>query len=183
MDEFQTKAQGVISHFQDELKQIRTGRAQPALVEGVLVEVAAYGGAKMHLKELATISAPDSSMLMVQPFDPNIIRDIERAFHAANLGLSAVVDQGQIRISIPPLTMERRVQMTKLVAQKAEEAKIALRNLRSSAKENIEAQKELGGYSEDDIKRELEVLQKEVEKVNAEIDQLKEEKDKELMTV
>ena len=183
VDDFQVKSQGIISHFQDELRQIRTGRAQPSLLDGVVVEVVAYGGAKMKLNELATVTAADASLLVVQPFDPGVLHDVEKALHAANLGLSPVTDQNHIRLAIPPLTTERRQQLTKLVAQKAEEAKIAIRNLRSQVKDDIEAQKELGGVSEDDIKRQVEQLQKEVEKVNEKIEALKEEKDKDLMTV
>ena len=183
IEDFLMKAQGIINHFQDELRQIRTGRAQPSLLDGVLVEVTSYGGAKMKLNELATISAPDASLLVIQPFDPGIMHDVEIALHNANLGLSPATDQKSIRLAIPPLTTERRQQLTKLVAQKAEEAKIAIRNLRSQIKEDIEDQKESGGVSEDDIKRQVEQLQKEVERINDSIDNLKEEKDKDLLTV
>ncbi len=183
IQDFQQKAQAVVSHFQDEMRQIRTGRAQPSLLDGVFVEVAAYGGARMKLNEVATVNAPDAALLVVQPYDPGILHDIEKALHAANLGLSPVTDQSFIRLAIPPLTAERRQQLTKLVAQKAEEAKIAIRNLRSQIKEDIEAQKEAGGVSEDDIKRQVEQLQKEVEKVNEKIEDLKLEKEKDLLTV
>lgn len=183
IDEYRQKAQGLISHFQEELKHIRTGRAQSSLVEGMIVEVESYGGAQMKLSELASISTPDATLLIIQPFDPSVLKDIEKAFHTSNLGLSPVVDQRLIRIAIPPLTAERRQQMTKLVAQKAEEAKIAIRNLRSQIKEDIEAQEKLGGFSEDDIKRQLEELQKEVDQTSEQIDQLKAEKEKDVLTV
>jgi len=182
-DEYRQKAEGVINHFKDEMKQIRTGRAQASLVEDLMVEVTAYGGAHMRLQELASISTPDATLLVVQPFDPGVLKDIERALFSANLGMSPATDQQQIRLAIPPLTAERRQQLTKLVAQKAEEAKIAIRNLRNQVKDDIEDQKEQGGVSEDDIKRQLSELQKEVEVTNATIDQLREEKEKDLLTV
>lgn len=183
LDDFQAKAEKVINHFKDELRQIRTGRAQPALVEGVVVEVESYGGAKMRLQDLATISAPEASLLLVQPFDPSVIKDIERALHAANLGLSPATDQQVIRLVMPPLTSERRQQMIKLVAQKVEETRIAIRNLRTQIKEEIESQADEGGVSEDDIKRQVEQLQNEVDKLNEQIEQLKVEKEAELTTV
>jgi len=183
LEDFQQKAQAIVSHFQDEMRQIRTGRAQASLIEGVMVEVTAYGGARMKLNELASISTPDATLLVVQPFDPGILRDVEKALHGANLGFSPVVDQNHIRLAVPPLTTERRQQFTKVVAQKAEEARVAIRNLRSQVKEDIEDQKESGGVSEDDIKRQVEQLQKEVEKVNERIETLKQEKDKDLLTV
>jgi ribosome recycling factor len=183
IEDYRQKAQGLLSHFQDELRQIRTGRAQSSLVEGLMVEVTAYGGAHMKLQELASISTPDASLIVIQPFDPSVIKDIEKAFHTSQLGLMPVTDQNQIRLAIPALTAERRQQLTKLVAQKAEEARIAVRNLRTQIKDDIEAQKEQGGVSEDDIKRQLDELQKEVDKTNASVERLKEEKEKDLLTV
>jgi len=178
LQNFQPKAQGVIEHFKDELKKIRTGRAQPSMVDSVIVEVAAYGGARMKIAELATISAPDPSMLVIQPFDPSVLQDLERAINIANLGFSPVVDQSIIRISVPPLTMERREQMKKVVGQKLEESKVALRNVRTEVKEEIEAQE---GVSEDAIERDLKELQVQVDKVTQQLEQLRVEKDKELV--
>lgn len=180
LQDFQQKAQGVVEHFKDELRKVRTGRAQPSMVDSVLVEVASYGGARMKINELSTITAPDPSLLVIQPFDPSVIQDIERAINIANLGFSPTVDQHIIRISVPPLTAERREQMQKIVAQRLEDAKISLRNVRSEIKESIEAQE---GVSEDDIDRQLKELQTQVDAVTQQLDQLRGEKDQELVQI
>lgn len=171
LDDFREKAQKIIEHLRDELRSIRTGRAQPSLVENVMVEVTAYGGAQMKLKELASISAPDPSLLTLQPFDPGVIKDIERAFQMANLGLNPAVDQNMIRLPLPPLTQERRDQLAKMVDQKVEESRVALRNQRNDTKKDIEAQKDEAGISEDDIDREREELQKAVDEFNKLLDE------------
>lgn len=180
LQDFQQKAQGVIDHFKDELKKVRTGRAQPSMVDSVMVEVSAYGGARMKIAELATISAPDPSLLVIQPFDPSVMQDVERAINIANLGFSPVVDQNTIRIAVPPLTTERREQMKKIVAQRLEEAKVALRNVRTEVKNDIEAQE---GVSEDEIDRQLKALQTEVDKTVMQLEKLRTEKDTELVQI
>jgi ribosome recycling factor len=182
-DDFQAKAQKVIDHLLNELRQIRTGRAQSALVEDVIVIVEAYGGAQMHLKELAGISAPDATMLLVQPYDPSVLKDIEKALNVAQLGINPVVDQNTIRLSIPPLTSERREQLAKVVSQKMEEAKVALRGVRTEVKDDIEDQKKTGGVSEDEIKRQLAELQKGMDAATAKIDAIGQDKQTELRTL
>ncbi len=183
LDDFREKAQKVIDRLKDELRTIRTGRAQPSLVENVEVEVASYGGTRLKLKELAAIAAPDPSLLTIQPFDPGVIKDIERAFQVANLGFSPAVDKNLIRLPLPPLTQERREQLAKTVDQKAEEARVSLRHQRGESKKDIENQKDEGGISEDDIAREVVTLQKLVDEFNDQIDQLSVEKKEELKQV
>lgn len=183
LDDFQISARKVIEHFTNQLKQIRTGRAQPSLVDQVDVVVQSYGGTKMPLRELASITAPDATLLIVQPYDPGVLADAERALHEANLGISPVVDQNVIRLVIPPLTEERRKEFIKVVSQKAEEAKIAIRNLRNDVKALIEDQEGDDGISEDFIHQQVDELQKAVNDFNQEIEQLKEQKEKELLTI
>lgn len=183
LDEFQTKAQKVIDHFQEELRQIRTGRAQASLVEDIPVIVEAYGGAQMRVKELAGISTPDATLLLVQPYDPSVLKDVEKALNIAQLGINPVVDQNVIRLAIPPLTSERREQLAKMVGQKMEEAKIALRSVRTESKEAIEGQQKLGGVSEDEIKRQLDELQKAVEAATGRIESIGKDKQSELRTL
>jgi ribosome recycling factor len=183
LDDFREKAQKIIDHLKDELRAIRTGRAQPSLIENLTVMVTAYGGAPMQLRELASITAPDASLLTVQAYDPNVIRDIEKAIQISNLGLNPVVDQQLIRLALPPLTEERRVQLAKLVDQKIEETRVAIRSQRSDTKKDIEGQKDEAGISEDDISRERDELQKVVEEFNVVIDQIGEEKKAELKQV
>ncbi len=177
---FQEKAQGVLDHLKDELRKVRTGRAQPSLVESVSVVVEAYGGSRMKLMELASVTAPDASLLLIQPYDPSVTRDIERAFQTSELGLNPVVDKQTLRIVIPPLTQERREQLIKLVAVKLEEARVTVRNLRTQIKKDIEDQKGEAGISEDLIKRQVEELQKAVEATMSMIDAIGAEKEAEL---
>ncbi len=183
LDDFREKAQKIIEHLKEELRAIRTGRAQPSLIENLNVLVTAYGGASMQLRELAAIAAPDASLLTVQAYDPGVITDIEKAIQISNLGLNPVVDQQLIRLSLPPLTEERRQQLAKLVDQKIEEAHVAVRNQRSDSKKDIEGQKDEAGISEDDISRERDELQKIVEEFNVVIEQIGEDKKAELKQV
>lgn len=178
--DFQERAQITLEHLKEDLRGVRTGRAQPSLVEGLNVVVEAYGGAHMKLKELASISAPDASLLVIQPYDRSVTHDIERAFQTSDLGLNPAVDQGSIRIVIPALTQERRQQLIKLVAGKLEDARVAIRNLRTQVKKDIEDQEGTAGVSEDDIERQVSELQKAVEQVMNQIDALGAEKEADL---
>lgn len=178
--DYAQKADKVINHFRDEIKTIRTGRAQPSLIEDVDITVEAYGGAHMRLRDLSLINAPDATMLTVQPFDPSVLKDIERGLQQANLGMNPVVDQNQIRMSVPPLTGERREELVKKVKQLLEEAKIALRNVRGDVKNDLEAQQ---GISEDDIRREVDALQKQFEATVAELEAVASAKEQDLRTL
>ena len=181
LDDFQQEAQKTIQYLQEQLKQVRTGRAQPALVENFMISVESYGGAFMPLRELASISAPDTTLLVIQPFNPQTMKEIERGLSQNDLGLSAVVHDDVIHISIPPLTQERRQQLAKVVKEKIEDSKIALRNLRTDTKQLIEDQKGESGVSEDDIARELEQLQKKLEEVVQQVESIGHKKEDELM--
>lgn len=183
LDDFREKAQKIVERLKEDLRTIRTGRAQPSLIENMNVLVSAYGNANMQLRELASITAPDASLLVVQPYDPGVMKDIEKAIQVSNIGLSPAVDQNMIRLALPPLTEERREQLAKMVDQKIEEAHVALRNQRNDSKKDIEAQKDEAGVSEDDITRERDELQKTVEEWNAKIEALGETKKAELKQV
>ncbi len=180
LEMFQEKADKALQHLKDELRQVRTGRAQPSLIEGLSVPVEAYGGMRMKLMELASISAPDATQLVIQPYDQSVIRDIEKAFQASDLGLNPTVDQSILRIAIPPLTQERRMQLIKVVAGKLEETRVALRGLRTQVKKDIEDQKGESGVSEDDIEREVAELQKRVDVSMKEVDRIGAEKEEDL---
>lgn len=179
--EFLTKAENYLKHLRGQLQQIRTGRAQPSLVENLMVLVESYGGAKMQLKELASITAPDSSLLVIQPYDKSILKDVERALSQNELGLNAAPKNDALHIVIPPLTQERRQQFVKMVHERAEEARVAIRNLRTDIKKDIESLKGEAGISEDDIKRQVDELQKEVERIMDTIESLAAKKEDELM--
>jgi ribosome recycling factor len=157
-----------------DLSTVRTGRAKPSIVEEVKVE--AYG-TYMSLRELATISAPDPSLITISPWDKSLVGAV------AGLNLNAVVDGDVIKIAIPPLTQERREELVKLVHQKIESGKVMTRQIRTEVKEEIEAQKGESGISEDSIKSWLESMQKSVDATIVKIEEIGRDKEKELMTL
>ena len=155
--------------LKEELNTVRAGRANPALLDKVMVD---YYGTPTPLKNLSNISVPDARMLMITPFDPKSINDIEHAINAANLGITPANDGKAIRMEIPQLTEERRKELTKTTKKMGEEAKIAVRNLRRDANDGLKKQQKAGEISEDDLKGELEEVQKKVDKAVKEIDEL-----------
>jgi ribosome recycling factor len=183
MDDFVTGSKSIIDRFADQLRQVRTGRAQPSLVENYPIQVDAYGGARMALKELASITAADSTLLVIQPFDKSVLKDVERSLSlvASEIGSSPIVKDNLIHIIIPALTQERRLQLVKLVKEKLEDTKVSLRNLRTDVKEMIESDEGTAGISEDDIKREVENLQKQVEAATDTVTQMAAKKEQELL--
>jgi ribosome recycling factor len=147
----------ILDILKTDLSTIRTGRANPAVVESVVISV--YGGStKLKVMELATIGVSDSQTIVLTPFDPSIIHEIEKGIQEANVGLNPVVDGHLLRISIPPLSQERRQELIKAMKHKLENGRIMIRQARHEAMEDIK--KEFDGR-EDDIKR----LEKEVQKL------------------
>ena len=173
------KLQKVLNVLGDDLATIRTGKATPALVENVIVT--AYDGtAKLKVQELATIGTADNQTLIVTPFDQSTIHDIQKGIEAANIGLSPIVDSTVLRISLPPLSQERRQELIKVMKQKLENGKIQVRQVRH---EMIEDMKKDYEGREDDIKR----LEKEVQKIVDEtvetIDEWGKKKEQELLQI
>ncbi len=163
-----------------DLSSVRTGRANPSIVEEVKVE--AYG-TYMSLRELATISAPDPSLITISPWDKSLVGAVASAINKSGLNLNAVTDSDVIKIAIPPLTQERREELVKLVHQKIESGKVMIRQIRTEIKEEIEAQKGESGISEDSIKGWLESMQKSVDGAIARVEEVGRDKEKELMTL
>ena len=176
----QEKIEKTKSILKEELNTVRAGRANPALLDKVMVD---YYGTPTPLKNLSNISVPDARMLMITPFDPKSINDIEHAINAANLGITPANDGKAIRMEIPQLTEERRKELTKTTKKMGEEAKIAVRNLRRDANDGLKKQQKAGEISEDDLKGELEEVQKKVDKAVKEIDEVVAVKDKEILEV
>lgn len=170
----------VIDHLKNELAGIRSGRATPALVEHIKVE--AYG-TMTPLIELASITAPEPRLLVVSPWDKSIIKEIEKALQAANLGVQPIIDGAIIRMNFPSLTEERRRELTKLVNNKIEEAKVAIRNVREETMKHMKDQKTSGSITEDDFFTIQKELQKLVDDNNESIKQTGIDKDKEIMTI
>lgn len=168
-----------ILNLQKEFQTIRTGRANPQLLDRVEVE---YYGTPTPLKSLANIHTPDGRSLVIQPFDKSCLKDIEQGVHKSGLGLTPNNDGQVIRINIPTLTEERRKELTKIVKKFGEEARVSVRNIRRDGADEL---KKLKGsqVSEDEIKRQEENLQKQTDKYIKEIDKFVSEKEAEVMEV
>ena len=166
--------------LKENLNTVRAGRANPALLDKVTVN---YYGSPTPLKALANISVPEPRMLLISPFDPKSIADIERGINEANIGINPTNDGKVVRLVIPQLTEERRKELTKVVKNYGEEAKVAVRNLRRDVNEELKKAQKDGELTEDDLKDELEETQKKIEKAIKDIDAIIAEKDKELMEV
>lgn len=162
-----------IDHFTSELNVIRSGQSSPSLVEDLTVE--AYGD-KYTLKELAAISAPEPSLLLIQPWDQTVIQNIERAITTSSLGITPVVEGQNIRLSIPTLSEERREEFVKRVGQLTESAKIAVRNIRQDKMKSIDNLEDESLISEDERTRAEKEVQSLVEKFTAKIEDLRERK-------
>lgn len=175
------KMEKVLTVVQEDLNLIKTGRAKPSLVENIQIE--AYPGSRMSLVELASITAPDPQMLLIQPWDQSVIKKIAADLSKSELQLNPAIDGQVIRITIPPLTEERRRDMVKLVKQKVESGKEMLRSVRNDTKKDIDAQKGESGVSEDDIRSWLEEMQDIYESFAGKVEDLGEAKEKELLTL
>lgn len=168
------------TYLKEELNTVRAGRANPALLDRIQVN---YYGMPTPLKSLANISVPDPRTLLISPFDPKSVGDIERAINEANIGINPANDGKVIRLAIPQLTEERRKELTKLVKNYGEEAKVAVRNLRREENDELKKMQKDGDLTEDDLKDELEEVQKKIEKAIKDIDGIVSDKEKELMEV
>lgn len=169
----------VIEYLKDELRGVRTGRATPGLVEHVKIEVASYGST-MELRELASITSPEPSTLVVKPFDPTTIKDIEKGIQTSNVGITPSSDGKMIRLPIPPLSGERRKQLANQVKSMGEEQKVALRNVRRDVIKKIDADKKASTITEDEADNAKEAVQKIIKKNEGEIDSLIAAKSKEI---
>lgn len=180
LDSLKRKLDKVIEVFGEDLNTIRTGRAKPDLLGGL--DVMAYGQ-KMKLFELANITAPDPSLILVTPWDKSVVRDIEKAISESQLHLSANVSGEMIRVPIPSLTEERRRDFVKLLHQKMESGRIMVRQARGDVKEDIDAMKKQPGVSEDDVERLLEELQKVTDQYMDRVEEMGKRKEEEIMEV
>jgi ribosome recycling factor len=169
-----------LEDLKEKISGIRTGRAVPSLVENIIVE--AYG-TPSELKTLASISAPEPRQLLIQPFDPNIIQAIEQAINKANLDINSSVDGNHIRLSLPPLTEEKRQELVKEVKKHAEETRVKMRVMREETIRDLKTQQKEGGITEDDFytaQREIQTL---IEEYNTRIDEVVAKKEQEILTV
>lgn len=178
----QQKMQKVVDIIKTDLSTIRTGRAAPSLVENVLID--AYGGAqKMKVLELGQVNALDTQTLTITPYDASIIGEIKKGIETANIGLNPTIDGQLVRVSIPPLSQERREQLVQMVKQKLEGGKIQLRQMRHDAITEIKKKEASEHLSEDDVSALEKDIQKITDEVSAEIDSLGKRKEEELMQI
>jgi ribosome recycling factor len=172
-----------VEYLIHEYAGIRTGKASPQLVENIDVKVSIYGGTHMKLKQLAAISTPEARLLMVQPFDPATLQDLERAIREANIGINPATEGKSIRLPVPELTEERRRDMVKVVKHEAEEARI---RIRSARRDGMEGAKKLekDKLVNEDTRRDLEEkIQKLTDKYVHDVDDHAKRKEQEVMTV
>lgn len=178
--EADTRMKGAVQSLEEDLTGIRTGRASPALVERLQVE---YYGAPVPLVQLASISVPDPRALLIRPFDATSLKAIERGILASDLGLTPNNDGKVIRLNLPPLTEERRRDLVKIVHNRLEESRIAIRNIRRDLIKDLREFEKEKLISEDDLKKAEEELQKMTDKFVQQIDGIGQHKEKEIMEV
>ena len=166
--------------LKSDLNTVRAGRANASLLDKVLVD---YYGTPSPLKNLSNISTPDPRTLLIAPFDPSSLPEIEKAINKSELGITPSNDGKCIRLVVPQLTEERRKELTKIIKKMGEDCKIAVRNMRRDENDHLKKQQKGGELSEDELAKELDNVQKTIETAIKEIDQIIAEKDKELMEV
>jgi len=169
-----------IESFRKELGKVRTGRASFSLVDGIKVD---YYGTPTPLQQVGTLSVPESRLITVTPWDAKMIGPIEKAIQSSGLGLNPVNDGKIVRIPIPPLTEERRKDLVKLVKKMAEDARVAIRNVRREAIERIKEKEKKKEISEDEMKRGQDRIQKETDAFVKKIDEILKAKEQEIMEV
>jgi ribosome recycling factor len=180
LDQKQTEFAKTVDHLKSELATLRTGRANSALVENLMVD---YYGTPTPLIQIAQISVPEARVIAIQPYDKNALRDIEKAIQTSNIGITPANDGNFVRLNIPPMTEDRRKELVKVVGQMSEKARVSVRNIREEIWKEIQKMEKDGKISEDDKIAGKEELQKVVDKFNEEIKKIVETKEKEVMTI
>lgn len=179
--QYEERMQQAVDHCEEELKKVRTGRANPGMLDGIMVE--AYGS-HVPLLQVANITVPEPQQLAVTPFDPSNLQAIAKAIREdQTLGLNPSDDGRVVRITIPPLTTERRQQIAKQLGDKVEEARITLRNVRHDALKDAKAKKEAKELSEDDIKRVEKAMDDLTQSMQNKLDSMAKAKEQEIMTM
>lgn len=181
VDQSKSKFNQAVEHFQDELKKVRTGRAHPSMLEGLMVE--AYG-VQMPLVQVGTVTAPEGQLLQITPFDPGNLQAISAAIrNNPSLGMNPSDDGRVVRVPIPPLNEERRREYVKVVSGKVEDCMIALRNVRHEAMDAIDNAKKDKDIGEDEAKRLKQQIEDAMAKAKTEVEAAQKSKEQEIMTV
>ena len=179
-EKYKEKMAKTISVLKEDLNSIRAGRANAALLDQIVVD---YYGTPTPLKNMSNISVPDPRTLMISPFDPSTVKSIEKAIMTSNLGINPSNDGKVIRLTIPPVTEETRKEKTKQIKKIGEESKVAVRNLRRDANDEVKKLEKNGELTEDDVKLDLEDIQKLTDDCMKDIDRIVADKEKELMEI
>ena len=172
------KMEKAVSNLKQEFSRLRTGRATPALLDGVRVE---YYGSLTPLNQVANVSVPDPKLIVIQPWDQNALTAIEKAIIKSDLGLNPQTDGKIVRVPIPALTDERRKDLVKLVKKLTEDSKVSIRNIRRLANDNIKTKEKDKSVSEDDSKKGQDHIQKQTDEYIVQIDKLMQSKEKEIL--
>ncbi len=180
MQDMEKKMRASIDHLHIELGKLRTGQASVILLDDLKVD---YYGNPTPLKQVATLGTPDSQTLTITPWEPAILREIEKAIQSSDLGLTPNNDGKMVRLTIPPLTNERRQQLVKLVKKYSEECKVAIRNVRRDINDKLKKSEKNHEISEDESRKSADDIQKKTDKFVAEVDKVAETKEKDVMDV
>src|SRR5580700_4300071 len=180
LEDARDKMPKAVDHVRSEFSTVRTGRASPALVEGLVID---YYGTQTPLRQLAGFSVPDAMLLVITPYDKSSLGAIEKAIQTSDLGINPTNDGTVIRLAFPPLTEERRKDLVKVVRHKSEEGRVAIRNLRRAARHELEALERDGDLSSDDLERVERDLEKLTHDMVAAVDKLLAHKEQELLEI
>jgi ribosome recycling factor len=178
--EAEEKMEKAVDHLHDEFKGVRTGRASAGLVEHLRVS---YYGAQTPLNQMAQITTPDAQLIVIKPYDPSSVKEIEKAILASEIGITPAVDRNVIRLAVPPLSGERRKQLAHQVKDMAEEAKIAIRNIRRDANKHVDREEDKSVLTEDDAKKAKEDIQELTDKYEEKVEELLKKKTAEIMEI
>ena len=181
LQSYRVKMQAAVEHLEEELKKVRTGRAHPSIIEGLMVEV--YG-ASMPLNQVSSITAPEPQLLQVTPFDPSNLQAIAAAIrNDQSMGLNPTDDGRVVRVPMPPLTEDRRRQIVKALGDTVEEARVTLRNIRHDAIKDVKRLKDAKEASEDDVKRVESQVTELIDGFNSKVESAAKAKEQEIMTI
>ncbi len=180
INEAESNMKKTVEVVKKEFASMRAGRATPALLDKITVN---YYGTPTPVNQLANISVPEARLLLIQPWDKTALPEIEKAILKSDLGITPASDGVVIRLTIPQLTRERRVELMKVIKKKAEEGRVAIRNIRRDTNDQLKSQQKEGKISEDDLKRKQEDVQKMTDRMIKDIDALLANKEQEIMQV
>lgn len=178
--ETKDKMNASLAYYEEDLQGIRSGRASTALVDRLMVE---YYGQETELRQLANISTPEALQILIRPYDKSAVKSIEKAIHQANIGVHPNIDGENIRLNMPPLTRERRQELVRFLGKRMEEARVAMRNIRRAANDDLKEFEREKMISEDEMKHGQDEVQKLTDEFITKIDEMGKAKEQEILEV